>query len=177
MPVGSVAGESIGRTRMKTRTKVFIVTLVVGIPAFMLEPNGPLGGFWVPAAEVDEPSGVQLPLFMLLGVLDAVMFGLGASFVVFGYSLLRSVGTVSMGWTVAAYASISWILLNWWAHDGLHVHNGLDLNGLLRIDYGFHTTLMAAGLIVALYFTKVLRQASVGARTQGRVASLASTQV
>ena len=58
----------------------------------------------------------------------------------------------------AAHLSIAWLLSNWWPHDSLHIHNGLNLGGLLGIEYGFHITLMIAGLIVAYFFLTLLRQ-------------------
>ena len=51
---------------MKTPVKVLVVTLVAGIPAFLLEPNGPLGGFWEPHADVEDAAGIQVPLFIIL---------------------------------------------------------------------------------------------------------------
>jgi hypothetical protein len=33
-------------------------------------------------------------------------------------------------------------------HDNLHIANGSDLGCLLAIEYGFHLTMMAAGLAV-----------------------------
>jgi hypothetical protein len=47
--------------------------------------------------------------------------------------------------TFAAYLSLAWVLGNWWAHDSLHIHHGLNLVPLLGIEYGFHVTLMIAG--------------------------------
>ncbi len=138
--------------------KVLIVTLVFGIPAFLLEPPGPLGGFWAPAPQMARPSGVQVPLFMVLGLAEGLVFGLGVAFLAFGYSLVQR-ATVSRGWTWAVYLAIAWSLINWWPHDSLHVHNGLELDGLLAIDYVFHITLMIGGLILAYFFVTTLRRA------------------
>ena len=41
---------------------------------------------------------------------------------------------------------------NWWMHDNLHVHTGLNIPGLLAIEYGFHVTLGVAGLVLAYLF-------------------------
>ena len=143
---------------MKTWIKVLIVTLVVGFPAFLAEPNGPLGGFWAPPPGGPEPEGAQLPLFQVLGLLDALMLGLGVSFLVFGYPLVKAVGTASRSLTLAAHLSITWVLIQWWAHGSLHISVGLDLSGLLAIEYGFHVTIMIASLIMVYFFLTVLRQ-------------------
>ncbi len=47
------------------------------------------------------------------------------------------------------YLSIGWLLISWWPHGHQHQHNGDDMQGLLYKEYGFHATLMLAGLIVA----------------------------
>jgi len=144
-------------TGMKPPMKVVIVTLLLGILAFLTESNGPLGGFWAPSPEVPRAVGVQLPLFMILGAAEALAFGLGVSFLLFGYSTLKANVPVSAPMTRAAHLSIAWLLINWWAHDSLHQHNGMNLNGLLGIEYGFHVTLIIAGVILLRFFMLVVR--------------------
>ena len=138
--------------------KWLIVTLVIAVIAFVASPNGPLGAFWRPSAQVPNPAGVQLPLLVLLNMAEVITFGLGVSFLIFGYPLVRSALPASKGLTFAAYLSIGWLLANWWPHDSLHVANGLELNGLIAIEYGFHITLMLAGVALAYFFLALLRQ-------------------
>jgi len=59
--------------------------------------------------------------------------------------------------TRLAHTSIAWLLLNWWPRDSLHIHNGMNLNGLIGIEYGFHFSLMIAGAILAYFFYTVLQ--------------------
>jgi len=142
---------------MNTSTKVVIVTVLVGVLGFLTEPNGPFGSFWAPSPMVPEATGVQVPLFMILGAIEALALGLGVSFLLFGYSTLKANVPVSAPLTRAAHVSIAWFLGNWWAHDSLHLHNGMNLNGLLGIEYGFHVTLMIAGVILLRFFLAVVR--------------------
>ena len=144
------------------KTKIIATTLVVGILAFLAEPNGPAGVFWRPSPMVPEAVGIQLPLFMLLGMTEALVFGLGIAFLVFGASMVNQF-KVSPGLARAAHLSISWVMINWWAHDSLHLHNGMELSGLLKIEYGFHITLMLAGIILARFFVAMAQ----GSRTTG----------
>ena len=58
---------------------------------------------------------------------------------------------------IAAHLSIAWLLTTWWAHDSLHIHNGMYLNGLLGIEYGFHFTLITSGLMLARFFLAIVR--------------------
>ncbi len=138
------------------------VTVVLTIIGFLATPHGPLGFFWRPAPG-PEPTAAQLPFFMLLNLAEALTFGFGISFLLFGYRPMQAIAPASKTLTFAAYVSIAWLLSNWLFHDSLHIHVGeSDLGLLLLIEYGFHLTLMIAGGIVALFFIKV---------TQGRAAS------
>ena len=139
------------------KTKVLAVVAIVGIAAFLTEPHGPWGTFWLPAPDVPEAVGVQIPLFMVLGLVEALACGLGVAFLLFGFSTIRN-DSVSPRLARAAHLSISWFLINWWAHDSLHLHIGMDLSGLLKIEYGFHMTLIAAGLTIAWFFLAVARR-------------------
>ena len=142
---------------MKAPAKVVIITLLLGILGFLTEPNGPLGSFWAPAPTVPQAMGAQVPLFMILGAAEALAFGLGISFLLFGYSTLKANVPVSVPMARAAHLSIAWFLINWWAHDSLHLHNGMNLNGLLGIEYGFHFTLIIAGVILARFFMALVQ--------------------
>lgn len=137
--------------------KVAGLTLVLAAGAFVLSPNAPLGKFWAPGPDVPVPSAAQLPLFILLNIAEVVTFGLGVSFLLFGYPVVDAASPTSAGLTRAAHLSIAWLLANWWPHDSFHLHFGLNLNGLLAIEYGFHITLMIAGGVLAVFFLKVMR--------------------
>jgi hypothetical protein len=137
---------------MKLSAKVVAVTLIAAIVGFLTESHGPLGAFWAPDPSFPLAAGLQIPLFMLLGAIEALAFGLGVSFLLFGYPVLKGIGHATAGATRGAHLAISWILINWWAHDSLHIHNGMDLNGLLRIEYGFHVTLIISGVLLARFF-------------------------
>ena len=51
------------------------------------------------------------------------------------------------------YLSIAWLMISWWPHIGMHVHNAPDnLQGLIYIDYLFHVPLMIAGAVLAYCF-------------------------
>ena len=144
------------------RAKWIAVTLVLGLFAFVCSVNGPLGPAvigWHPAAGMPEPTAAQLPLFMLLGLAEALAFGFGVAFLLFGYSWVRAAGPAPTLLTRAAHLSIAWVLINWWSHDSCHIANGFEMGGLLMIEYGYHFTLMAAGATAAAWFTTVLRSA------------------
>lgn len=129
---------------MKTRTKVAIITVPVAIAAFLLSP------VLFPPAEVGAgPTSAQIPFLVFLGVGDAVLLGLGVSFLVFGYPLLRKVSPDSKVRAWAMYISIGYLMVSWWPHLGMHASNGMDIGGLLVIDFVFHLPLEIAGAVLA----------------------------
>ena len=160
----STEGQRLTKGTSRNWVKWLVVTIVLAVIAFLASPNGPLGGFWRPSADFPQPTDTQLPLFILLNVTEALTFGLGVSFLIFGYPLMQSILPAPNGLTLGAHLSIAWLLFSWWPHDSLHVANGLNLNGLLAIEYGFHVTLMVAGVILAYFFLALVRQRAVQSR-------------
>jgi hypothetical protein len=147
----SSEGTGKGEKEVKTWIKVLIVTLVVAVPTV---PLGQL--IWPPNPAGPQPAGAQLPLFIVLAVIESLLLGLGVSFVAFGLPLLQRAGR-SNGLTWAAFVSIAWLMMSWWPHDGFHRSlDHTDLNGLLTIEYGFHVTLMIASTMVGLFFVRTL---------------------
>jgi hypothetical protein len=93
---------------------------------------------------------------------EALTFGLGVSFSLFGFpAISRAMGGSTVR-TWATFLAIGWLLVSWWPHDNMHIHNGSDLQGLLYIEYAFHVTLMASGLILAYSLLTMLRSSDPG---------------
>src|SRR5215217_8961343 len=136
---------------MKRWMKVSTVTLLVAVPAFILGPS-----LFPPADVGSEPSAAQIPFFMFLGAADAILLGLGVSFLVFGFPVLRKVSPDSRARAWAMYLAIGYLMVSWWPHLNLHTHNGANLQGLLYIDYGFHLPLEIAGVALALSFLSLV---------------------
>ena len=157
----STESQNLGTAARRNWIKWLVVTLVLAVIAFLASPNGPLGGFWRPSADFPQPTDAQLPLFILLNVAEALAFGFGISFLIFGYPLMQTILPASKGLTLAAHLSIAWLLFSWWPHDSLHVANGLNLSGLLVIEYVFHVTLMITGAILVYFFVALVRQRAV----------------
>ena len=134
---------------MKTWMKVAIITTLVAVPAFVL------GSILFPPAEIGvEPTAGQMPFFLFLAAGDAILLGLGVSFVL---SVLRKVSPDSRLRAWAMYLSISYLMISWWPHLNMHAHNGMDLHGLLIIDFLFHLPLEVAGVVLALSFISLFR--------------------
>ncbi len=99
-----------------------------------------------------------MPYFIVLALWDGVLLGLGISFLLFGWPVIRDVSPDSRVRAYAMYLSIGWLMVSWWPHLNLHRHNEADnLQGLLYIDYGFHVPLMIAAIILAYSFISIAR--------------------
>ena len=139
---------------MKTWIKVLIVTIILAASAFYLGPK-----IWVPSPDI-QPTSTQLPFFILLSIIESVIFGLGISFIFFGWPLLKKLSPESKNPSIAAFVSLAWLLVSWWPHDNSHIHNGMNAQGLLYIDYIFHVTIIIASLVLVYYFLTIIGQRS-----------------
>jgi hypothetical protein len=165
--MSAIQPQTMPRQRVTGRTRVagIILTLVLAALAFVFSPHMPLGRFWAPAAGLPQPAGIQIFLLVLLNIFEVLAFGLGVSFLVFGWSYVRAISPASRGLTIASFVSTAWLLANWWPHDSLHLHIGeTSLSNLLLVEYGFHVTLMIAGVILMAFFISILRHRSMPER-------------
>lgn len=161
---GTVKPRRIDAERMETRTKALLVALPVAVLGFMLGSNAPLGALiWPPAPGGHAPTGLQLPLLMIVAVIEALAFGAGAAFLVFGLPLVKR-APVSNRVAWAAYLAAGWGLVSWVPHTAMHISNPADAIGrLVAIEYIFHVTLVLSAAALATFFVKVA-QASASVR-------------
>ena len=145
---------------MKTWIKVALVSALFAVPAMALGQV-----IWPAQPGSPEPSAGQLPFFIFLSVFEAVAFGLGISFLLFGFPAILRLARGSRLRAWAMYLSVGWFLVSWWPHDNLHIHNGADLQGLLHIEYGFHVTLIIAAVVLAYSLLTMLRPGESGVET------------
>jgi hypothetical protein len=97
-----------------------------------------------------EPSAAQIPFFMFLGAADAILLGLGASFLILGFPVLRKVSPEWRPRVWAMYLSIGYLMVSWWPHLNLHISTPIDdWQMLLYIDFLFHLPLEIAGVVLA----------------------------
>ena len=137
---------------MKTWLKFLLITLIIGIPAFAL---GPI--IWTPSPDI-KPTASQIPFFIFLSAIEALLFGFGIAVIIYGWKLVKKVPLPSKNRTLAAFVSLEWLLVSWWPHDNLHIHNGMNAQGLLYIDYIFHVTIIITSLILVHYFFYAIKE-------------------
>ena len=140
--------------------KVLVVTLLVTVSASLLGH-----AIWHPVGLA--PSPAQMPFFMVVSLFEALAFGLGVSFLIFGLPLVRSVSADSKLRAWLMYLGLGWALVSWWPHGNLHMSNGDNMQRLLYIEYGFHVTLVISAAIVAYCFLSLLRDRSSNTAPRG----------
>jgi hypothetical protein len=138
--------------------KWLLVTIALGIAAFITSPNAPLGGFWGAPPSL-SPTEAQKALLMLLAAIQSLAFGLGVAFLIFGWPLVHAQLRNHRTLELATYLSVAWSLISWWPHTSFHqTHRMDDLSGLIAIEYAFHVTVILGGFIVACFFVTKARQ-------------------
>jgi len=135
--------------------KYAVVTLVVGAGAFVLGPM-----LWPPGADLPHPPAGLMPAYLALAVVEGLAFGFAAAFLLFAWPAVRAMATGSLAFRRALYVSVAWLMGNWWMHDGLHMNVGLDMGRLVYIEYAFHVTLLACGLVLAVAIIGNVRRAT-----------------
>jgi hypothetical protein len=120
-----------------------------------------------PAEVGPEPTAAQFPFFLFIAAFEALTFGLGVSFLLFGFAPLKRALGGSSWRTWVAYLAVGWFLVSWWPHDNMHIHTGTDMQGLLYIEYGFHVTLMASAVTLAYSLLTMLRPDEAGVSPVG----------
>jgi len=137
--------------------KARIVWIVVAFVSFLANPHGPLGTFWAPSPMSPEPVGLQMPLFMILNVAESVALASSVVLALF-YFPQKALANLTLKETRLAFAGLLWIMGNWWMHDALHIHIGMDLHRLLFVEYGFHITMMIAAAYIIKIIFKMLKK-------------------
>lgn len=153
----SDAGGAVVRQERSSESRgarivgIAVVTLVSALVTMALGQK-----IWTAPPGASVPPAGLVPFFIMLELAGDLLFGLGVSFVIFGYGLLVR-ARQPLWLTYATYVSIAWLMLSWWPHGNLHrvTPSGAWLN-LLYIDYGFHLSLMVGSAIVALFFIRTL---------------------
>jgi hypothetical protein len=136
------------------RLKWFAVTVVVAAAAVPLSFV-----LWRTPPGVAAPPPSLLPFFVPIGVvIPALSLGFGVAFMLFGARLVRTGPATAM--SRASFVSVWWLLVNWWPHANFHrVSSGWA--NVVVIDYFFHTTVIVATGVVAVFFLSVLRERQV----------------
>ncbi len=121
--------------RRRRRAGWAIVTAGVAFLAFLI------AGALAVSPEI-APVGIQGPLLMLTGALEAVALGFGVAFLAFAWPRIKTVFAVSRSLAVGVYASVGWLFLSPWIHDSIHMMTGHALDAVIALGFLFHLGLV-----------------------------------
>jgi hypothetical protein len=108
------------------------------------------------AASVPAPPSNLLPFYIVLSAVEALAFGFAVAFALFGWPAIRRLSLGAPWLNKALFVTMCWFMGNWWMHDNLHMHVALDMSRLLYIEYGFHVTMLACMLVLAVGFLRLV---------------------
>ena len=93
-------------------------------------------------------------LFTILYMVECLSFGLGISFLFFGYGRLARLGR-PRGLTTLAFLSIFWLLAAWWPQDNFYrLAAKTDWGRQAALVYSFNVTLMLAAAVVVVFVAR-----------------------
>jgi len=104
---------------MTRRWWMLIVTIVIGLTAFVLGPH-----IWPMAPEVPMPPANLLPGYIMLSAVEALAFGFAVAFALFGWPEIGGLILGAAWLNKWLFITLCWFMGNWWMHDSLHMHNG-----------------------------------------------------
>ena len=133
---------------MKINSRFLAIALPVSVAAFFLTRV-----IWPDVPGMPMPDASLIPHFIFVLAVECLGFGIGVAFAILAWS---RVNQTEGALPLATFFSIVWLLVSWWPHDNLHRITGMEFSGLIKIEYGFHVTLVIAGCIVAQYFLRQL---------------------
>ena len=126
------------------------VTIVISLTAFVVGPH-----IWPMAPDVSMPPANLLPGYIALSATEALAFGFAVAFALFGWPAIRRLGLGAAWLNKWLFVTLCWSMGNWWMHDSLHMHNGMNMHGLLFIEVGFHITMLICGVTMAVSFGRL----------------------
>jgi hypothetical protein len=136
---------------MKKIIIVILITLIFGIISFILSPI-----LWQSSPDLIPPNNL-LPYYIFISAIESLTFGFGIAFIYIAWPNLKKVPNKDKTRTYLAFISLLWLLISWWPHDNFHRMNGMNLQGLIYIEYGFHLTIIIASLILTYYFYSITK--------------------
>ncbi len=136
--------------------QMFLLTVVIGGAAFFAGPK-----IWPMGAGVPMPPANLLPAYIALAAIEALAFGFAVAFAAFGWPVVRDLRLGPRWLNKMLFVTLTWFLGNWWFHDNLHMHVGLDMHRLVYIEYGFHVSMLTCALILVLSLMRLASHAEV----------------
>jgi hypothetical protein len=124
--------------------KGFIATAgIATLVATLIAPSGPLGGFWAPVHGAPKPSDAALAGYVAERTIENVAFGIGVAILLWRRRWFAERTSDQLRASTAWLAAV-WLLASWMPHGSLHMHIGMQPDGLLIVEWIFHAGAIAA---------------------------------
>ena len=136
---------------------MLLVTVVIGAAAFLTGPR-----IWPMTPDASMPPAFLLPGYVVLSAIEALAFGFAVAFAIFGWPAIRGLSLGAPWLNKLLFITLCWFVGNWWAHDNLHMHVGLDMHRLIFIELGFHITMLICGVTLTLGLVRLAKHAAAG---------------
>lgn len=136
---------------MTIKQKSILLTIIIALIAF------PMGQVVWEHSNVITPSPRQVPFFIFLTLIEVIALGAGVALVVFGRQWLKKAPSMYKTESRAIFYSLTWMLISWWPHDNFHASNGVNVTGLIIIEYAFHLTLIGATFVLLFSLLSLMR--------------------
>ena len=108
------------------------------------------------ASTCPPPSPSTFPHLMFLDFWDALAAGVGVAFLVYGAVNYSKWPQAIRGPLLLIFFIALWFTLLNWIHDGWHKVNGMNLNGLIAIEYVFHVPWLIFGGVLVYSLTRIV---------------------
>lgn len=135
---------------------MLVLTIVIGAAAFVTGPK-----IWPMGPDVPMPPRSFLPAYIAFATIEALAFGFAAAFALLGWPAIRDLRLGTQWLNKLLFVTLIWFMGNWWFHDNLHMHVGLDMRRLVYIEYGFHGSMLACAVILVLSLVRRVGHAEV----------------
>lgn len=150
-------GKDEGRiTSMDRLRRMLVLTVVIGAAAFITGRK-----IWPMGHDVPMPPANLLSTYIAFAAVEALAFGFAAAFALLGWPVIRDLPLGPRWFNKLLFVTLVWFMGNWWFHDNLHMHIGLDMHRLIYIEYGFHGSMLACAVILVLSLARRARDAEV----------------
>lgn len=143
---------------MRTMFKAALIVVASATFGLLFSPFGPIGVLvWPEPNNAVVPTAMQGVLLLGYTLLGAIAMGLALAYLVLGWGYTKRTFAGRPRLAALVHVSVVWILGNFWVHDNLHIVNGLNIDGLIAIDYSFHSTIMLATLVTMYGIVELAR--------------------
>ena len=146
---------------MNKSWQIILFTVVIGGAAFFAGPM-----IWPMTPEASMPPPHLLPAYIAIAAVEALAFGFAVAFAIFGWPAIRNMQLGAPWLNRLLFISLCWFMGNWWIHDNLHMHIGLDMNRLLYIEFVFHFSMLACAVTLALSLMRLANRSAAGNSAQ-----------